>query len=100
MRTAYPCLVTEISRMHKELPPEGNNCANIRKLLRFSFGGHEGSDATMGGAIPIWANGTFKPSRLRLGRGNAELLSMVDIIKKLDSAVNFGSHQLKVGQSE
>ena len=44
------------------------------KLLRFAFGGHEGRDSTMGDAIPIWADGTFKPVRVWLSHGKTELL--------------------------
>ena len=44
----------------------------------------------MGAPIPIWANGALKPVRVRLIRGRAELLPGMDIIKKVDSAVNFG----------
>ena len=69
-------------------------------LLRFAFVNHDGSESLMGASIPIWMDGTFKPARVRLIRAKTELLSVVDIIKKLDAAVNFGGNQFKVGQSE
>ena len=50
--------------------------------------------------IPTWSGGMFKPARAMLIRGNAELLLAIDIVKKLDVAVNFGGNQFKVGQSE
>ena len=57
-------------------------------------------DSLLGAVIPIWAGGTFGPVRVRLIRGESELLLGVDIVKKMDSAVNFGSDQFKVGKSE
>ena len=54
----------------------------------------------MGTAIPIWAQGNFKPARVRLTRGKAELLSGIDIVRKLDIAVRFGRGQFQVLQSE
>ena len=54
----------------------------------------------MGASMPIWAIGISKPERVRLIRGKTELLSGMGIIKKLDSALNFGSNQIKVGKSE
>ena len=42
----------------------------------------------------------FKPARATLIRGKSELLLGMDIVKKLDSAANFGTNQFKVGQSE
>ena len=41
-----------------------------------------------------------KPVRARLIRGRSELLMGMDIVKKLDSAVNFGGDQVMVGQSD
>ena len=41
-----------------------------------------------------------KPARLMLIRGKTELLAGPDIVKKLDSAVNFWRSQFEVGQSE
>ena len=69
------------------------------ELLRFSFGGHQWRDSAMGAAIPIWADGEFKPVRVRLMRGKTELLSGMGIIRELDIAVRFGRDQFKVGQS-
>ena len=40
------------------------------------------------------------PARAMLILGKAELLSGMDIVKKLDLAVNFGGNQFKIGQSE
>ena len=73
---------------------------NERKSLRFAFWGHEWRDSEMGALIPIWANGKFKPARVGLIRGKTELLTGLDITQKMDSAVNLGRNQFKVGQSE
>ena len=54
----------------------------------------------MGTAIPIWAQGNSKPARVILIRGKSELLSGMDIVRKLDIAVRFRGDQFKVGQSE
>ena len=70
------------------------NCRDLR------FGGHPGRVPTMVAAMPIWANGAFKPARVRLIRGKTELLSGMSIIRKIDITVRFGIDQFKVGQSE
>ena len=93
-------MVKKVSRIPKELLPEGHNCENKGKLLRFSLGNHEGRDSTTGAEIHIWVGGAPKPARLRLIRGKAELLSGMDIIKMVDLTLNFGSNQFKFGQSE
>ena len=54
----------------------------------------------MGDLIPIWADGTSKPARVRLIRGKTELLPGMDIVRKLDITVPFGGDKFKVGQSE
>ena len=64
-------------------------------LLRFAFGGHEGRVSMMGAAIPIWADGTSKPALVRLIRGKSELLLGIDIIRKMDLAVNFGGESIQ-----
>ena len=68
-------------------------------LLRFEIGNHEGRDSLMGAVMPIWAGGAPKPVLVRLIRGKAELLLRMDIVKKLDLAVNFGNNQFNVGKS-
>ena len=93
-------MVKKVSRIPKELLPEGHNCENKGKLLRFSLGNHEGRDSTTGAEIHIWVGGAPKPARLRLIRGKAELLSGMDIVKQLGPTVNFWGNQFKVGQSE
>ena len=60
----------------------------------------DGRDLLMRDVIPICAGGTFKPARVRLTHGEAELLLGMDIVKKLAWAVNFRGHQFKVGPSE
>ena len=67
-------------------------------LLRFAFGYHEGRESEMGTSMPIWANGAFEPVRVRLIQGKAELLSGMDIIKKLDLAGNFGAINPMLGR--
>ena len=66
-------------------------------LLRFAVGNQECRDSLMGAVIPIWADGTSKPARFRLIHGKAELLLLAGIVKKLDSAVNFGRNQCMFG---
>ena len=44
----------------------------------------------MGEVIPICLGGMCKQARVRLIRGKAELLLRMDIVKRLDSPVNFG----------
>ena len=53
----------------------------------------------MGASIPVWADWSFKPARVRLICGKAELLLRMRIIKKLDLTVNFGGNQFTDGQS-
>ena len=54
----------------------------------------------MGTAIPIRAQGNRKPARVRLTHGKTELLSGMDIVRKLDIADLPGCDQFKLGQSE
>ena len=68
--------------------------------MRFSSGNRQGRDSAIGTSTPIWAQGNSKPVRVWLIRGEAELISRIDIIRKLDIAVRFGGAQFKVGQSE
>ena len=51
----------------------------------------------MGAVIPILVGGMIKPARARLIRGISELLSGMDIVKKLDLDVNFRGNQFKRG---
>ena len=67
-------------------------------FLRFAFGNHRGRDSTMCTSIPIWAKGNFEPVRVRLMRGESELLWGMDTIRTLDITVRFGWNQFKVGQ--
>ena len=73
-RTAHPCAITKIHRIHKDLLSGIDNFGNKGELLRFAYGGREGRDSLMGESIHIWADGAFKPARLRLIRGKSELL--------------------------
>ena len=51
-------------------------------------------------ALPIWINDAFRPVRVRLIDGMTELLLGLEIIRKLDITVVFGSNQFRVGQGE
>ena len=48
--------------------------------------------------IPIWVLDTFKPVRVRFIEGETELLPCLDIIRKLDITVDFGSDHFRDGQ--
>ena len=50
--------------------------------------------------LPIWITDTFIPARMRMIDGMTELLLGLDIIRKLDTTVVFGSNQFRVGQGE
>ena len=67
--------------------------------MGFSLGDHGWRDSEMGTSTPIWANGAFKPARFKFIRGKTELLRGMDIIEKMDSALNVGGNQFNVGQS-
>ena len=54
----------------------------------------------MSTVLPIWATDSFKPARVRLVGGKTELLLGLDIIRKLDITVVFGSDHFSVGQGE
>ena len=69
-------------------------------MLKYVFGNHQGRDSEAITAIPIWANGIFRPLRVRLIRGKTELLSGMRIVKKLGVQVASESDQFKVGQGE
>ena len=61
---------------------------------------HQGRVSDASTALPIWKNGSFKPLRIRLITGKAELLSGMNIVKKHDIAVCFGGDRFHVGQAE
>ena len=70
------------------------------KELRFGFSNHQRRATDDGTVLPIWGgNGSFKPVRIRLITGEAELLLLpgVNIVVKLDIAVCFGSDRFQVG---
>ena len=48
--------------------------------------------------LPIWITDSFRPTRVRLVEGKTELLLRLDIVKKLDITVVFGSDHFRVGQ--
>ena len=50
--------------------------------------------------LPIWVTDPFKPVRTRLIEGEAELLSGLDIVRKLDIRARFGSNQFRVWRCE
>ena len=49
-------------------------------------------------SLPIWITDSFRPARARLVDGMAELLLGIDIVRKLDIALVFGSNQFRIGQ--
>ena len=70
------------------------------KELRFALANHQGRTSCASTVLPIWANGTFRPVRVRLIRGKSELLSGMHIVKKPGVAVCFRGDRFKVGQVE
>ena len=67
---------------------------------RFALGDHQERMSEAGAALPIGANGSFMPVRVRLIRGKAELLPSMNIVKKLGAQVCFGSDRCNVAQGE
>ena len=68
------------------------------KASGFPFRNHQGRASDDSTAVPIWANGSFKPVRIMLLSGKTELLLRMDIVKKLDIAVCFAGDRFHVGQ--
>ena len=66
--------------------------------LGFAFRNHQGRTSAASTVLHIWVNGSFRPARVRLIRGKAELLPGTHIIKKLGVQVCFGGDRLKFGQ--
>ena len=54
----------------------------------------------MSTVLPIWATESFKQAGVSLVGGKTELLYGLDIIRKLDITVDFGSDHFRVGQGE
>ena len=50
--------------------------------------------------LPIWIEDSFKPAGARWIEGKEELLSGLDIVRKLDITVVFGIGHFMVGQGE
>ena len=59
---------------------------------------HQGRKSSAITALPMWANGTFRPARVRLSCGKTELLLRTHIVKKHGVHVCFGRNRFKVGQ--
>ena len=66
--------------------------------LGFAFRNHQGRTSEASTALPIWINGSFRPVRVRLIHGKAELRPWMHIVKKLGVQVCFGCDRFKVGQ--
>ena len=68
------------------------------KELGFAFWNHQGRTSEASTVLPIWFNGSFRPVRVTLIHGKAELLLGMHIVKKLGAQVCSGSGRCKVGQ--
>ena len=77
-----------------------NHLKMKKKPLKFVFGNAQGRVSVESTVLPIWINDAFRPARVRLVDGMAELLLCLEIIRGLDIAVVFGSNQFRVGQGE
>lgn len=63
----------------------------------FSLPSKQGRASGASTALPIWANVSFKPVRIRSITGEAELLLRIGIIKKIHIGVFFGIDRVIVG---
>merc|ERR1712112_14123 len=70
------------------------------KPLKFVFGNAHGRVPVKSTVLPIWITDSFRPVRARLIDGVAEFLICLEIIRKLDITVVFGSNQFGAGQGE
>ena len=68
------------------------------KDSRFAIWNHQGRTSGAITGLPIWVNGSFRPVRVRLIRGKAELLLGMHIVKKLCVQVCLGGDRFEVGQ--
>ena len=59
------------------------------KGLRFALVDHQGGRLTLVPSYPFGPMGAFRPVRVRLIRGKAELLSGMHIVKQIGAAVCF-----------
>ena len=75
-------------------------CLKIMKTNKFVFGNPHGRVSVKSTVLPIWSTDSFRPARLRLIDGMTELLLRLDIVRKLDITVVFGSDHFRVGQGE
>ena len=67
------------------------------KPLKLVFGNAHGRVSVQGAVLPIWITDSFRPERVRLLVGKTELLLGLDIVKKLDISVVFGSAHSGLG---
>ena len=61
---------------------------------------HERRDPIYGATIPIWVKDGPTPIRVRSTQGRADLLLGMDIVSKLDVAVNYKMRKFKIRQIE
>ena len=64
-----------------------------------AFWNQQGRASATSTSIPIWVADSFKPARVRLIEGKAELLLALDIVRKLD-IVDFGIELFRAGRGE
>ena len=93
-------MVDQIFRIFEESPPKTKLFKTKENDLGFAFGGRQGRVSATSTALPIWATDSFKPVRVSLIEGKTELLSRLDIVRKLDIRAEFGRKRFRAGQGE
>ena len=91
----------EVCSLLTKFLSQKTNLAKYKEgVLRFIFGNHQGRNSESSTIMPIWVDGDFKPVKIRLIDGKTELLLGMDVIRKLQLTVDFGSERFQVGQGE
>ena len=73
---------------------------SVEKRLKFVFGNREYREADRATLLPTWVGGRFRPVRLRLIAGEAELLLGMRIIRNLCITRDLRNRYFHIGKGE
>ena len=63
------CLDAAICDVFGKFLPQANLAKYKENVMRFVFGNHQGRDSDSSTFMPIWADGDFRPVKIRLING-------------------------------
>ena len=68
--------------------------------MGIAYGDQDSRDSMRAAVMPIWVGGEFIPAKVRLIRGDAEILLGMEVDGELRVTVDFNSRYFQDGQGE